>query len=124
MRLNLWANNNTYTGIPASTNVTTSVKAFLLYYNTTESNRGKDKTFNKACKDAGGKSSTTVCKSTSSSPDESLSSKSVETSEVPTLTSGALSVHVKLPTWIGLLQLAGLVSLLWWAITLAGTSGQ
>ncbi|KAI9842813.1 MAG: hypothetical protein M1837_006916 [Sclerophora amabilis] len=63
MRLNIWANNNSFSGMPSSTNVTTYVKSLLLYYNTTSSNEGTDKIFNEACEAAGGKSNETVCTS-------------------------------------------------------------
>ncbi|KAF8254158.1 hypothetical protein K440DRAFT_652229 [Wilcoxina mikolae CBS 423.85] len=53
---NLWANNGSWSGPPSTKDVKVEIHYVDLYFNTTDSNDGKDDEFNKACGAARGQS--------------------------------------------------------------------
>ncbi|TGZ78529.1 concanavalin A-like lectin/glucanase [Ascodesmis nigricans] len=53
-RINIWANNGSWSGPPATKDVTMAIKSIRLYFNTTASNAGNDTEFNAACERVGG----------------------------------------------------------------------
>lgn len=61
VHLNLWADGGPWSGSPSTTDVYLLVKSITVYFNTTESDAGKDVRFQKRCQKAGGPSSKTIC---------------------------------------------------------------
>ncbi|KAA8904566.1 concanavalin A-like lectin/glucanase domain-containing protein [Sphaerosporella brunnea] len=53
--INLWANNGSWSGQPSSIDVTLEIEYVDLYFNTSESNEGRDEAWNRACETAKGK---------------------------------------------------------------------
>ncbi|KAI5279732.1 hypothetical protein KEM54_004017, partial [Ascosphaera aggregata] len=61
VHLNLWADGGPWSGAPSTTDVYLLVKAITVYFNTTDSEAGKDAHFNRRCQKAGGPSTKTIC---------------------------------------------------------------
>lgn len=61
--INLWANNGSWSGPPSTKDVYMKIRYVSLYFNTTDSNLGKDDDFNKLCNIAkqSGKGAEAVC---------------------------------------------------------------
>jgi len=78
MMINVWSNGGSWSGPPATKNVTMSISYINLYYNTTASDRGADDVFNKACAGAGGPS---ISKNTLCTVDENNKSSAPATSQ-------------------------------------------
>ena len=60
--INIWADGGDWSGIPSTSDVTMSVRSVVIYHNTTTSDTGHDKAFNRQCRDAGGISRKTLCR--------------------------------------------------------------
>lgn len=53
-RVNIWANNGSWSGPPSTGDVIMAIRDIKLYFNTSHSHIGVDTKFNAACKRAGG----------------------------------------------------------------------
>jgi hypothetical protein len=59
--INLWANNGSWSGPPSTQDVVMEIQYVNLYFNTTESEVGRDKVFRRACEKARERGEEAVC---------------------------------------------------------------
>ncbi len=61
MQMNLWADGGAWSGEPSRTDVIMNIRSIVMFYNTTASDAGGDREFDRRCRDAGGVNDFAVC---------------------------------------------------------------
>jgi hypothetical protein len=59
--INLWANNGSWSGPPSTQDVVMEIRYVNLYFNTTDSEAGRDVVFRRACEEARARGEEAVC---------------------------------------------------------------